>query len=84
MADTREKQPQAVQTDLAERASGGIAHDFNNLLIVIVGNAEFLSEQLKDHPKLQRLANDIAAAGDRGTKLVQRMLETTTDEGRAS
>ena len=27
--------------------SGGIAHDFNNLLTVIVGNAEFLSEQLK-------------------------------------
>jgi signal transduction histidine kinase len=57
-------------------ASGGAAHDFNNLLTVIIGNAEFLSDQLKAHPKLRRLAEDIAAAGERGIELAQRLMDT--------
>jgi nitrogen-specific signal transduction histidine kinase len=84
MASSGDKRPPAVRTGTTARASGGVAHDFNNLLIVIIGNAEFLSEQLKDHPTLQRLANDIAAAGDRGARLVQRLLETPGSEERAS
>jgi signal transduction histidine kinase len=84
MADPRDKRSSAIPTVTTERASGGVAHDFNNLLIVIIGNAEFLSEQLKDHPTLQRLANDIAAAGDRGARLVQRLLEAPGSKERCS
>src|SRR5690606_38206023 len=32
--------------------TGGIAHDFNNLLTVVLGNAEFLMEELDGHPDL--------------------------------
>ena len=54
--------------------SGGLAHDFNNLLTVIVGNAEFLSEQLKSRRDLLQLADDIGRAGERGAELTQRLL----------
>jgi len=54
--------------------SGGIAHDFNNLLTVILGNSEFLSDQLKPRPDLQQLADDIGRAGERGAELTQRLL----------
>jgi hypothetical protein len=40
---------------------------------VIVGNAEFLSEKLYAREDLQRLAHDIARAGDRGAELTQRL-----------
>jgi hypothetical protein len=56
-------------------ANGGPAHDFNNLLTVIVGNAEFLSDELAAHPKLQRLARDIASAGEKSRALVQALVE---------
>ena len=54
--------------------SGGIAHDFNNLLTVIVGNAEYLGEQLTSRDDLKRLADDICSAGERGAELTQRLL----------
>jgi signal transduction histidine kinase/ActR/RegA family two-component response regulator len=71
---TSEQLVQAQKMETVGQLSGGIAHDFNNLLTVIVGNAEFLSEQLKARPDLQRLADDIARAGDRGSELTQRLL----------
>ncbi len=71
---TNEQLIQAQKMETVGQLSGGIAHDFNNLLTVIVGNAEFLSEQLKARPDLQRLADAIAQAGDRGAELTQRLL----------
>jgi nitrogen-specific signal transduction histidine kinase len=41
---------------------------------VIVGNAEFLSEELRARPDLQQLVDDIGRAGDRGVELMQRLL----------
>jgi PAS domain S-box-containing protein len=65
---------QAQKMETVGQFSGGIAHDFNNLLTVIVGNAEFLSEQLRSRGDLQTLADDIGRAGERGAELTQRLL----------
>ncbi|NVN88755.1 MAG: PAS domain S-box protein [Rhodopseudomonas sp.] len=65
---------QAQKMETVGQLSGGIAHDFNNLLTVIVGNAEFLSEQLKARQDLRNLADDIGRAGERGAELTQRLL----------
>jgi PAS domain S-box-containing protein len=72
---TEEQLVQAQKMEAVGQLSGGIAHDFNNLLTVIVGNAEFLSEQLKSSRRdLLQLAEDIGRAGDRGAELTQRLL----------
>jgi PAS domain S-box-containing protein len=71
---TSEQLVQAQKMETVGQLSGGIAHDFNNLLTVIVGNAEFLSEQLKARPDLQRMSDDIGRAADRGAELTQRLL----------
>jgi len=71
---TGEQLVQAQKMETVGQLSGGIAHDFNNLLTVIIGNAEFLSQRLKARPDLQRLADDIGRAGDRGAELTQRLL----------
>jgi CheY-like chemotaxis protein len=44
------------------------------LLTVIVGNAEYLGEQLTSRDDLKRLADDICSAGERGAELTQRLL----------
>jgi len=71
---TEEQLVQAQKMEAVGQLSGGIAHDFNNLLTVIVGNADLLSERLKVRPDLQRLAEAIAGAGERGAQLTQRLL----------
>jgi signal transduction histidine kinase len=71
---TEELLVQAQRMEMVGQLSGGIAHDFNNLLTVIVGNAEFLGEQLKARQDLKQLAEDIGRAGERGAKLTQRLL----------
>ena len=65
---------QAQKMEAVGQLSGGIAHDFNNLLTVIVGNAEYLAEQLVSRGDLKRLADDICSAGERGAELTQRLL----------
>ena len=71
---TEEQLVQAQKMETVGQLSGGIAHDFNNLLTVIVGNAEFLADELKARQDLRRLAEDIGRAGERGAELTQRLL----------
>jgi PAS domain S-box-containing protein len=71
---TEEQLVQAQKMETVGQLSGGIAHDFNNLLTVIVGNSEFLSDELKAQPDLRQLADDICRAGERGAELTQRLL----------
>src|SRR4051812_42030298 len=71
---TEEQLVQAQKMEMVGQLSGGIAHDFNNLLTVIVGNAEFLGEELKPRQDLLQLAEEIARAGNRGAELTQRLL----------
>ncbi len=71
---TAELLAQAQKMEIVGQLSGGIAHDFNNLLTVIMGNSEFLSGQLTSRTDLQRLADDIGLAGERGAELTKRLL----------
>ena len=71
---THEQLIQAQKMEIVGQLSGGIAHDFNNLLTVIVGNAEFLADQLGARKDLRQLAEDIGSAGDRGAELTRRLL----------
>ncbi|WP_370103137.1 histidine kinase dimerization/phospho-acceptor domain-containing protein [Bradyrhizobium yuanmingense] len=77
LSDRKRTEAQLIQAQKMEavgQLSGGIAHDFNNLLTVIVGNAEYLAEQLLSRADLKRLADDICSAGERGAELTQRLL----------
>ncbi|MBI1181674.1 MAG: PAS domain S-box protein [Alphaproteobacteria bacterium] len=65
---------QAQRLEALGKLTGGIAHDFNNLLTVILGNAEFLADQLPEDDELHTLANAIAAAAERGSELNTRLL----------
>ncbi|MGE5146020.1 MAG: ATP-binding protein, partial [Candidatus Eiseniibacteriota bacterium] len=71
---TEEQLVQAQKMESVGQLSGGIAHDFNNLLTVIIGNASALAETLKVRPDLQRQAEAIVTAGERGAELTRRLL----------
>jgi PAS domain S-box-containing protein len=71
---THEQLLQAQKMEIVGQLSGGIAHDFNNLLTVIMGNSEFLAEELEGRHDLKQLASDIGRAGERGAELTQRLL----------
>lgn len=60
--------------DALGKLTGGIAHDYNNMLGVIIGYAELLKGMLSEQPKLAKYANEIYHAGERGTKLTQKLL----------
>jgi PAS domain S-box-containing protein len=65
---------QAQKMESIGRLTGGVAHDFNNLLTVMMGNAEILREELKEQPRLEKLAGMIESAAQRGAELTHRML----------
>ena len=65
---------QAQRLEAVGQLTGGIAHDFNNLLTVILGNAELLTEQLRDLPHLLPLAQTTVTAAQRGADLTHRLL----------
>ena len=71
---TEEQLQQAQKMEVVGQLSGGVAHDFNNLLTVMVGNAEYLGEQLRSRQDLQKLADEICQAGERGAELARRLL----------
>jgi len=62
--------------------AGGIAHDFNNILASVLGYTEMA---LRDAPPRSRLRDDlesIAAAGERGRALVERVLAFSRSSAR--
>ena len=62
---------QAQKMEAVGQLTGGVAHDFNNLLAVIVGNAEFLEDQLG---KDDKVVQGIMQAATRGAELTERLL----------
>ena len=65
---------QSQRLESVGQLTGGVAHDFNNLLTVILGNAETLTEELADQPRLQPLASMMLSAAERGAELTGRLL----------
>lgn len=53
--------------------AGGIAHDFNNLLVGMLGNADYLLEELKE-PAHANAAQSIRRAAERASALTAQML----------
>ncbi|UOM34762.1 response regulator [Acuticoccus sp. I52.16.1] len=53
--------------------AGGVAHDFNNLLVVIMGNLEFLREDIEDEDH-QVMLSRIETATERARTLTRQLL----------
>jgi len=56
------------------KLTGGVAHDYNNLLGIISGFSEQLSLQLENQPGLQKYAQNIYRAAERGARLTKKLL----------
>ncbi len=65
---------QAQKMEAVGQLTGGVAHDFNNLLAVIIGNLEFLIEELPDGDEREARAATVMRAAERGAELTQRLL----------
>jgi len=65
---------QAQKMEAIGQLTGGIAHDFNNLLTVIMGCSEVLGEEVKENPRLGKMAEMMLGAAQRGAELTHRML----------
>lgn len=69
----RQELLQAQRMEAVGRLAGGIAHDFNNLLTAILGNVEFLLEDVTD-PGLREDLEAIRRAASRGSALTEQLL----------
>ena len=65
---------QAQKMEAVGQLTGGVAHDFNNLLGVIVGNLDFLAEDLKDSPELYGMVEPAMKAALSGANLTRQLL----------
>ena len=65
---------QAQKMDAVGRLAGGIAHDFNNVLTAILGNAEFVLDDLPADSPLRADVIEIKTAADRAAALTHQLL----------
>jgi PAS domain S-box-containing protein len=65
---------QAQKMEAIGQLTGGIAHDFNNLLTVILGCSEILADEVRESPRLSKMAEVISDVARRGAELTHRML----------
>ena len=64
---------QAQKMEAVGQLTGGLAHDFNNLLAVIIGNLDFLQEEMPGGSVSEPLGDAMAAAL-RGAELTRQLL----------
>ena len=70
-------QAQLIQSQKMEsvgRLAGGVAHDFNNMLGVILGNVEFLLDEVDCASPLHEDLMEIRKATERSTDLTRKLL----------
>jgi PAS domain S-box-containing protein len=65
---------QAQKMEAIGNLTGGVAHDFNNLLTVILGNLDFLHEDLAGNAAAEEKIKVIMDAAERGADLTRHML----------
>jgi len=65
---------QAHKMEAIGRLAGGVAHDFNNMLTAIIGNAEFLREDVEDETRRLQDINEITKAAERAAALTHQLL----------
>lgn len=66
---------QAQKMEAVGQLTGGIAHDFNNILSVILGNVEFISDEIEnENPLLKKRLLAMEKSALRGAELTQQLL----------
>lgn len=74
LRDREAELAQAQRMEAVGQLTGGIAHDFNNLLTVIKGTVEDIQSDFRGNPDLEKLADLLMQAADRGAGLVRQLL----------
>jgi len=65
---------QAQKMEAIGQLTGGMAHDFNNLLGVVIGNLEFLEDEMKSKSAAREFVEAAITAAERGADLTRHML----------
>ena len=65
---------QAQRMEAIGRLAGGVAHDFNNILMIASANVQLLRESKHEPASIQRYANQIQSATERGASLARQLL----------
>ena len=65
---------QAQKMEAIGQLAGGIAHDFNNMLTAILGNAQFLADELPSGDRRRDDVDEITKAATRASTLTQQLL----------
>ncbi len=71
---------QAQKMEAIGRLTGGVAHDFNNLLTVVLGNLQFLRQQIGEDESLMNFVDKTTAAAKRGAELNNRLLSFSREQ----
>ncbi len=65
---------QSQKIDAVGQLTGGVAHDFNNLLGIVIGNLDFLAEELQNNTELLELVHTATTAALSGADLNRQLL----------
>ncbi len=65
---------QAQKMEAIGNLTGGVAHDFNNLLTVMIGNLDFLLEDVAGDAAAEERIKVVLEAAERGAELTRHML----------
>jgi len=74
LEETRSQLYQLQKMEALGHLTGGLAHDFNNLLTAIISGANLIARNAGDQDKVERLAESIRAAADRGGGMIRQLL----------
>ena len=75
---------QSQKMKMAGMLSSGVSHNFNNLLQAIMGQASLLESKLDKQPELQKFAEQIINAAEKGAGLIRKMTNLVNSESKNS